>query len=106
MMTHRVAMHRYPLLALAPEGTCKHPSYLLAFSTGAFVGGRPVLPVLLHYRARRARTPDLPCCSPACACCPCAALSSWPAASCYGAALFAPAGLLSAGGLARKTVSP
>ena len=45
-------MRRYPLLTLAPEGTCKHPNCLLTFSTGAFVGGRPVLPVLLHYRAR------------------------------------------------------
>ena len=62
-------MHRYPLLALAPEGTCKHPNCLLTFSTGAFVGGRPVVPILLHYRARCARraarvTCSNPCSSP------------------------------------------
>jgi lysophosphatidylcholine acyltransferase/lyso-PAF acetyltransferase len=35
---------------VAPEGTTKHGNVLLRFSTGAFVPGRPVLPVLLKYR--------------------------------------------------------
>jgi hypothetical protein len=43
---------RFPLFTIAPEGTCKNGNCLLTFSTGAFVGGRPVLPVLLRYRAR------------------------------------------------------
>ena len=43
---------RFPLLVISPEGTCKHSNCLLQFSTGAFVGGRPVLPILLRYRAR------------------------------------------------------
>ena len=37
---------------VAPEGTTKHGNVLLRFSTGAFVPGRPVLPVLLKYRHR------------------------------------------------------
>ena len=36
---------RYPLVMIAPEGTTKHGNVLLRFSTGAFVPGRPVLPV-------------------------------------------------------------
>ena len=43
---------RYPLFIIGPEGTTKHSSYMLQFSTGAFVGGHPVLPVLLKYRCR------------------------------------------------------
>ena len=43
---------RYPLFAIGPEGTTKHSSYLLQFSTGAFVGGRPVVPILLKYKCR------------------------------------------------------
>ena len=43
---------RYPLLMIAPEGTTKHGNVLLRFSTGAFVPGLPVLPVLLKYRSR------------------------------------------------------
>lgn len=46
------AVCRYPLLMVAPEGTTKHGNVLLRFSTGAFVPGRPVLPVLLKYRHR------------------------------------------------------
>ena len=38
---------RFPLLMVAPEGTTKNLNVLLRFSTGAFVPGRPVLPVLL-----------------------------------------------------------
>ena len=44
---------RFPILAISPEGTTKSSDCLLTFSTGAFVGGRPVLPVLLHYRSRQ-----------------------------------------------------
>ena len=45
-------VRRYPLFTMAPEGTTKHSGYLLQFSTGAFVGGQPVIPVLLKYRCR------------------------------------------------------
>lgn len=41
---------RYPLLMIAPEGTTKGSNVLLRFSTGAFVPGQPVLPILLRYR--------------------------------------------------------
>mmetsp|Transcript_6129 Transcript_6129/g.17582 ORF Transcript_6129/g.17582 Transcript_6129/m.17582 type:complete len:410 (+) Transcript_6129:361-1590(+) len=44
--------NRFPLLMIAPEGTTKNTNVLLRFSTGAFVPGRPVLPVLLKYRHR------------------------------------------------------
>jgi len=37
---------------VAPEGTTKPGHCLLTFSTGAFVAGAPVLPVLLKYRPR------------------------------------------------------
>ena len=43
---------RYPLFIVAPEGTTKPGHCLLTFSTGAFVAGAPVLPVLLKYRPR------------------------------------------------------
>lgn len=45
----RAADGRFPLVALAPEGTTKVGACLLRFRTGAFVPGRPVLPVLLSY---------------------------------------------------------
>eukprot|EP00884_Botryococcus_braunii_P008376 jgi/Botrbrau1/1753/Bobra.0217s0011.1 len=48
----RAADFRYPLFAIAPEGTTKAADCLLTFSTGAFVGGGPVLPVLFRYKAR------------------------------------------------------
>lgn len=41
---------RFPLLMIAPEGTTKSSNVLLRFSTGAFVPGRPLLPILLRYR--------------------------------------------------------
>ena len=50
---------RYPLFAVGPEGTTKHSRYLLQFSTGAFVGGRPVTPVLLRYDCRYLPPPSL-----------------------------------------------
>jgi lysophosphatidylcholine acyltransferase / lyso-PAF acetyltransferase len=34
---------------IAPESTTKHTDVLLRFSRGAFVPGRPVLPVLFRY---------------------------------------------------------
>lgn len=43
---------RYPLLAMAPEGTCGDGRSILQFKTGAFVSGVPVLPVLLKYNLR------------------------------------------------------
>lgn len=43
----------YPMVAMAPEGTCGDGRGLLEFRTGAFVLGRPVLPVCIKYRADR-----------------------------------------------------
>eukprot|EP00891_Asterochloris_glomerata_P008361 jgi/Astpho2/8361/e_gw1.00122.122.1_t len=43
---------RYPMLAMAPEGTCGDGRCLLQFKTGAFVPGQPILPVLLTYNKR------------------------------------------------------
>eukprot|EP00798_Chlamydomonas_sp_ICE-L_P011193 gene11193-18810_t len=40
----------YPLLVLAPEGTCSNGKCLLKFKTGAFVLGRPILPILYKYK--------------------------------------------------------
>lgn len=39
----------FPLVCMAPEGTCSDGRGLLEFRTGAFVLGRPVLPVCLKY---------------------------------------------------------
>lgn len=47
MQSMAVLARRFPLLMIAPEGTTKNLNVLLRFSTGAFVPGRPVLPVLL-----------------------------------------------------------
>ncbi|KAK9828960.1 hypothetical protein WJX72_003052 [[Myrmecia] bisecta] len=52
-IAERAADPRYPLFIVAPEGTTKHGNCLLRFSTGAFVSGAPVLPVLLKYRNKR-----------------------------------------------------
>ena len=41
----------YPLLCMAAEGTCGDGRGLLEFRTGAFVLGRPVLPVCVKYGA-------------------------------------------------------
>jgi lysophosphatidylcholine acyltransferase/lyso-PAF acetyltransferase len=49
----RAADDRFPLLMIAPEGTTKPRHCMLRFSTGAFVPGAPVLPVLLKYRHKR-----------------------------------------------------
>lgn len=40
----------YPMVVMAPEGTCGNGACLLEFRTGAFVLGRPVLPICLHYK--------------------------------------------------------
>lgn len=45
----RVADPRYPMIAMAPEGTCGDGRCILKFRTGAFVAGAPVLPVLFKY---------------------------------------------------------
>ncbi|GIL63125.1 hypothetical protein Vafri_17254 [Volvox africanus] len=39
----------FPMVCMAPEGTCSDGRGLLEFRTGAFVLGRPVLPVCLKY---------------------------------------------------------
>lgn len=49
-----IESYRYPLFAIGPEGTTKHSDYLLQFSTGAFVGGQPVIPILLKYKCKYA----------------------------------------------------
>ncbi|GMH35663.1 hypothetical protein BSKO_03531 [Bryopsis sp. KO-2023] len=41
---------RYPMICLAPEGTCGNGKCLLKFRTGGFVPGKPVLPVCIKYR--------------------------------------------------------
>lgn len=42
----------YPMLVMAPEGTCSDGTCLLEFRTGAFSLGRPILPICLHYKWR------------------------------------------------------
>lgn len=42
----------FPVFTLAPEGTTKSKECLLKFRKGAFVPGKPVLPVLLKYPCR------------------------------------------------------
>ncbi len=49
----RVADRRWPMVILAPEGTCGDGRCMLRFRTGAFVPGAPVLPVLLSYENAR-----------------------------------------------------
>ena len=51
-MARRAADARFPLLAVSPEGTTKAEHCLLRFKSGAFVSGRPVLPICLDYRKR------------------------------------------------------
>eukprot|EP00803_Ostreobium_quekettii_P008157 evm.model.scf_3012.1 EVM.evm.TU.scf_3012.1 scf_3012:3275-11455(+) len=48
-ITKRVTDPRYPMLAVAPEGTCGDGRSVMKFRTGAFVAGVPVLPVVLKY---------------------------------------------------------
>ena len=39
----------FPLITMAPEGTTSNGTCLLTFRTGAFLSGRPLLPILFHY---------------------------------------------------------
>lgn len=55
-MARRAADARFPLLAVSPEGTTKAEHCLLRFKSGAFVSGRPVLPLCLDYRRRRSNS--------------------------------------------------
>jgi 1-acyl-sn-glycerol-3-phosphate acyltransferase len=50
-ITARVRDGRWPMVILAPEGTCGDGRCVLRFRTGAFVPGAPVLPVLLSYES-------------------------------------------------------
>ncbi|KAK9866278.1 hypothetical protein WJX84_006341 [Apatococcus fuscideae] len=50
LIQERVDDRRFPMLMMAPEGTCGDNRCILHFRTGAFVPGVPVLPVLLKYR--------------------------------------------------------
>lgn len=43
---------RYPLVILGPEATTGHGAALLKFTKGAFIPGRPILPLLLRYPYR------------------------------------------------------
>ncbi|KAK9802006.1 hypothetical protein WJX73_009794 [Symbiochloris irregularis] len=52
LIHERNADSRYPLFLMMPEGTTKGSNTLLPFSSGAFAFGRPVLPVLMHYRSK------------------------------------------------------
>lgn len=54
-MARRAADARFPLLAVSPEATTKPEHCLLRFKSGAFVSGRPVLPICLDYRRNSAR---------------------------------------------------
>ncbi len=45
----RARDRRFPMLFMAPEGTCGSGRCVLRFRTGAFVPGAPVLPVALAY---------------------------------------------------------
>jgi len=55
-MAQRAADPRFPLLAVSPEATTKPSHCLLKFKSGAFVSGRPVLPLCLDYRRKRVVT--------------------------------------------------
>ncbi|KAK9835897.1 hypothetical protein WJX74_010493 [Apatococcus lobatus] len=50
LIKERVLDGRFPMLMMAPEGTCSDNRCILQFRTGAFVPGVPVLPVLLKYQ--------------------------------------------------------
>lgn len=49
LISQRVEDKRFPIICLAPEGTCGDGRCMLKFRTGAFVSGAPVLPILLKY---------------------------------------------------------
>lgn len=48
----RAMDRRFPMLFMAPEGTCGDGRCILRFRTGAFVPGVAVLPVALSYNKR------------------------------------------------------
>ncbi|CAL8471402.1 g10944 [Coccomyxa elongata] len=48
----RAKDRRFPMLFMAPEGTCGDGRCILRFRTGAFVPGVPVLPVAIAYNKR------------------------------------------------------
>lgn len=48
----RVADPRWPMVVVAPEGTCGDGRCVLRFRSGAFVPGAPVLPVVLKYESQ------------------------------------------------------
>ena len=50
---HRAKDTRFPMLVMAPEGTCGDGRCILRFRTGAFVPGVPVLPICFRYNKRR-----------------------------------------------------
>ena len=56
ILQQRVNHHSYtkgfPIIAIAPEGTCSHGRCLLKFKTGAFALGKPVCPILFIYTSR------------------------------------------------------
>eukprot|EP00210_Caulerpa_lentillifera_P003281 g3132.t1 len=49
LISQRAQDKRFPVLCLAPEGTCGNGHCILQFRTGAFVSGSPVIPILLKY---------------------------------------------------------
>jgi lysophosphatidylcholine acyltransferase/lyso-PAF acetyltransferase len=49
IIADRVADPRWPMVVVAPEGTCGDGRCLLRFRSGAFVPGAPVLPILVSY---------------------------------------------------------
>lgn len=49
LLAERAADERFPMVMVAPEGTTKPKHCLLRFSTGAFVAGQPVTPIVLNY---------------------------------------------------------
>ena len=49
----RAKDRRFPMLVMAPEGTCGDGRCILRFRTGAFVPGVPVLPICFRYNKRR-----------------------------------------------------
>ncbi|KAK9807513.1 hypothetical protein WJX72_001238 [[Myrmecia] bisecta] len=53
LIVSRAHDRRFPMVVIAPEGTCGDGRCLLQFRTGAFVAGVPVLPVLFQYDTSR-----------------------------------------------------
>lgn len=49
---HPAYISGFPIIAIAPEGTCSHGRCLLKFKTGAFALGKPVSPILFTYTSK------------------------------------------------------